>query len=300
MGSSRNIGMKRPSSIVPKSLQSERGIATSEQVPVISDNMERLMFRLVLILGGFLGVLFLGVIALLGIAFRPLPDMVVDPLERPEVNEAQQVVTFIEDRLPRLYTWAGVIRNPKDPSGLTFISDPGKEINLEDPDATNNPESAKNNLPTGRIPTSVYNEQFILGERIRLSTLREIAKVMERTGKVVFQTDPQNPFQGVSYRFVFRGRPQFPVEESPGRWKIIVNADIVRFSSTMSGTRTPSLVQDFNFIVYVRRSARVPNIVPDLDSKDGLDLVAYGKENGFEIDWMTPYLPQDETVPPVQ
>jgi hypothetical protein len=296
----------RPSSILPKTLQEESQIPRSSDVPVMSEKMERFLFRLILLLGGYFVVITLGVFALLAIAFKPVPDMVIDqkglgarmrPLDRVEQSEPEMVVKFLEERLPRLYTWTGVIRNDKDPTGLTFIRDPGKEISIVDSESGGQTENR--HTASERIPTTVFNEQFILSESIRVNTLREIAKAIGRTGNVIFQTDPNSPWAGVSYRFVFRGRPQYPVEVSPGRWKVVVNADIVRISPGMSSPQTQSAIKDFNFIIYVRRAGRNPHILPDLGSADGRDLVAYGKSSGFEIDWMTPYSVEEENIPNV-
>jgi hypothetical protein len=230
-------------------------------------------------------VLLLLAIGFIGLAFRPVPDLVVDkdnmahrvrPFENPEKSEPEQVVTFLEKRLPALYTWVGVMPNPNDPTQTTFIKDPGKEIGLGKDEGS------------GSIPTSVYNEQFILAEGIRLSTLQSIARLIKKTNNIIWQTDPRNPFLGVSYRFVFRGRPSFPKEVSPGRWKVIVNADIVRMAPTLALTQTEEPIQAFNFEVYVRRAGRVPTLFPDKFGGEQ-DLLAYGKSSGYEIDLMTPF-----------
>jgi hypothetical protein len=281
-------------SVMPPSL---RPVPKADQIDVIPKRTETLLFWMFLMQGGIGVVLFLLSIGFIGLAFKPVPDLVVDkdniahrvrPFENAEKAEPEQVVTFLEKRLPALYTWVGVMSNPNDSTGTTFIKDPGKEVELGKEEGS------------GLIPTSVYNEQFILAESIRNQTLQTIAKLLKKTNGVIWQTDPRNPFLGISYRFVFRGRPSFPKEVSPGRWKVIVNADIVRLSPTLSLTQKEETIQDFNFEVYVRRAGRVPNLFPDKIDSEQQDLVAYGKSSGFEIDWMTPFDPRSVDVPATQ
>jgi hypothetical protein len=281
-------------SVMPPSL---RSIPKADDIDTIPKKIETLLFRVFVAQGAIGVVLLLLGIGFLGLAFRPVPDLVVDkdniahrvrPFEDAEKTEPEQVVTFLEKRLPALYTFVGVMPNPNDPTGTTFIKDPGKEVELGKDEGS------------GAIPTSVYNEQFILAESIRTQTIQNIARLIKKTNNVIWQTDPRNPFLGISYRFVFRGRPSFPKEVSPGRWKVIVNADIVRMSPTLALTQKEETIQDFNFEIYVRRAGRVPNLFPDKLGNDQQDLVAYGKSSGFEIDWMTPFDPRSVDVPPTQ
>lgn len=278
-------------SVMPPSL---RPVPKADEIDTIPKRTESLLFRIFVSQGAIGVVLLLLSIGFVGLAFRPVPDLVVDkdniahrvrPFENAEKTEPQQVISFLETRLPALYTFVGVMANPNDPTGTTFIKDPGKEVELGKDEGA------------ALIPTSVYNEQFILAESIRTQTIQQIARLIKKTNNVIWQTDPRNPFLGISYRFVFRGRPSFPKEESPGRWKVIVNADIVRMSPTLALSQQEETIQDFNFEIYVRRAGRVPNLFPDKLGGGQQDLVAYGKSSGFEIDWMTPFDPRSVDVP---
>ena len=288
----KSNGHRNNGSVLPTSL---RELPKSESLPVLNPNVELVLSRLVIAQAGTFVALGLMAIALLGIAFKPVPDLVVAadgtpqktrPITDADLSEPQQVIRFLENRLPILYTWVGVIPSPEDPTGTTFIKDDGLPVSAINP-KTNKPEVI------GKIPTSVFNEQFILAEPIRESTLAGIANLIAKTNGIIWQTSPDNPALGVSYRFVFRARPQFPIEVEPDRWKVVVNADIVRVSPTLGIAPNKEKIQAFNFDVYVRRAGRSPALFLD----DRKDLVAYGKSSGFEIDAMIPFSPHNVVVP---
>lgn len=285
-------GYTKDVSVLPSSL---REMPQAESISVLSPNVEVVLTRLVLGQLGMFVALVLLVIAVFGIAFKPVPDLVVAadgtpqktrPITDADLKEPEQVIRFLEKRLPVLYTWIGVIPNPNDPTGTTFIKDDGLPVSAINP-------TTKKTEVVGKIPTSVFNEQFILAEPIRESTLAGIAGLIAKTNGIIWQTSADNPALGVSYRFVYRGRPQFPVEVEPGRWKVVVNGDIVRVSPTLGIAPNTEKIEAFNFEVYVRRAGRGPSLFLD----DRKDLVAYGKSSGLEIDAMIPFSPQNVVVP---
>lgn len=283
---------RKSSSVLPTSLQE---FPSSESIPVLNPNVEVVLARLVITQAATVVALVLLVIAFFGVAFKPVPDLVIandgtpqktKPITDADLSEPQQVIRFLENRLPILYTWVGVVPNPNDPTGTTFIKDDGLPVSALNP-------TTKKTEVVGRIPTSVFNEQFILSEAIRESTLAGIAALIAKTNGIIWQTTPENPNLGVSYRFVFRARPQFPTEVEPGRWKVVVNADIVRVAPTLGIVPSTEKIQAFNFDIYVRRAGRGPSLFLD----DRKDIVAYGKSSGFEIDAMIPFSPQNIVVP---
>jgi hypothetical protein len=271
------------SSVLPRKV---REISPSETIPTLTPQLEIVLMRLVLATGANFVLLMLMAIALFGVAFKPVPDLVVTgdstplktrPLAPSDVPETERVIRFLETRFPILYTWVGVRPNPDDPTGTTFVKDEPMQAG------------------SFKIPTAVWNEQFILAEPIRVSTLMAIGKLIDKTNGVIWQTPVANPALGTSYRFIFRGRPNFPVEVEPGRWKVVVNADVVRVSPTVGLEPNKEKIEAFNFEVYVRRAGR--SLPMGFDDKKLKDIVAYGKSSGFEIDAMIPFNPQKVVVP---
>jgi hypothetical protein len=280
---------KKNSSVIPGS----RAIPQSAQIPVLSDENQSLLANFTLV-GAALaaGFVLLGV-GLILVANRPVPDLVimgqdtykVQPLKKTKLSEPDQVVLFLEKRFPALYTWVGLIPDRRDPTGTTFIRDEGKAI-----------ETEKGAI---KIPSSVYAEQFILAEPIRIPTMQSIAELIEKTGTKIWQTDPNNPSVGTTYRFVFRGRPQFPEEVEPGRWKVTIQGDIIKLSPTVLGAPQRTQLQTIAMEVYVRRAGRNLPIqtAGEAVGPDWQDFVSYGKKDGFEIDALIPYDPKNDPLP---
>ena len=280
-------------SLLPRKL---RQLPPSEAVPVLNDQSQKLLVNLTLSFAALsVGFILCGIGLILN-AQRPVPDLVVDrsvaakvqPLTPAEAPEPEMVVRSIEQKFPLLYTWVGLIPNPKDPTRTTFLKDPGRTVE------TRSSGSIK-------IPTSVWNEQYFLAEPIRVQTLQAIADLIAKTGQNIWTVDPNNPALGISYRFIFRGRPRFPEEVEPGRWKVIVQGDIVKQSPTLIGPPKAQKLQAIDFEVYVRRAGRnIPiHIGEDADTQ-GTDIVAHGKSTGFEVDAMIPFNPDKEPLPQPQ
>ncbi|NJM78192.1 MAG: hypothetical protein HC852_23480 [Acaryochloridaceae cyanobacterium RU_4_10] len=244
-------------------------------------------------MGGVLAIL---AIATLALFFKKVQPAVIDkqgvpaltrPLQQDELSRPEAVRASLENRLPRFYTWVGVLLNKDDPTGTTFVKDEGMGITRYD-------RENKKMVNVGKVPTTVYNEQFYLSEPIRNSTLAAIAQLIDKTNNVIWQTNPNNPSLGISYRFKFRGRPSYPKEVSSGRWKTIVTGDIVKVSPTLGLVPTEKIIQTFSYEVYLVEVSKQPTLFVDNDKKD---LVAYGCSDGFNIDLMIPYEPNETIVP---
>lgn len=280
---------KKADKVLPSTFEK---VENSSQIEVMQDRSQAILSNLTLAVSALaFGFMFLGFGFVMN-ALRPIPNLVIDgdtasrvqPLKKQKASEPAQITHFLENRFPLLYTWVGLIPNSKDLTGTTFIKDPTKTVET--------PQGAV------KIPTSVYNEQFILAEEIRKPTMEAIAELISKTGSQIWQTDPNNPGIGISYRFVFGGRPQFPKEVEPGRWKVVVNGTIVKVQPTLVGPPETKKLQDLNFEVYVRRAGRNPAIAigEDLDG-EGRDLIAHGKSSGYEIEAMLPFKPTEKTLP---
>ena len=278
-------------SILPIQL---RSVPKSDGIPVLDPNIVRLLTKILLSNYAIAGVLGLVAIAVIGLVFKPnatvavLPDgtpVATRPLRDDELLKTEQIRKFLEQRIPVFYTWIGVRRDDSDPTGLRFIKDDAvsvSEYNAE----------KKETVTVGKIPTSVYNEQFALAEPIRNSTLVGIAKLIQKTRGIIWQTSELNPALGVSYRFAFRTRPSEPVEVSPGRWKCVVIGDIVRVSPSLGLVPTEKKIQTFAYEIYVVEAAKsAPSF-----SQDKTDLVAHGRSSGYVIDAFVPFEPSKEVI----
>jgi hypothetical protein len=257
--------------------------------------LDGVLTRILLVLIVLGGGVVISMLALLGLAFKKTTPLVIDqkgaphltrPLNPNEVSKPEAIRLSLEQRLPRLYSWFGVLQDANDPTGMRFVKDEGLSVSLYDP------KTQQTNV-VGKIPTPVFDEQFYLSEAIRESTLAGIAQLINKTKGVIWQTDPNNPALGTSYRFRFRQRPSFPVEVSPGRWKTIVTGDIIKVSPTLGIAPTEKAVQTFSFEIYVVEVSHQPGLFND----NHKDLAEYGTADGFNIDLFIPYNPSKETVP---
>jgi hypothetical protein len=269
--------------------------AVSPTPPVTGIDLDlvltRILLGLILIGGGVL----VSMLALLALTFKNVAPLTIDskgtphlsrPLNGNEVSKPEAVRRSIENHLPRLYTWIGVLQDPNDPTGTRFVKDEGLPVSVFDP-------KTQQTTVVGKVPTTVFDEQFYLTEPIRESTLAAIAELINKTKGTIWQTDPNNPALGTSYRFRFRQRPSFPEEVSPGRWKTIVTGDIIKVSPTLGIAPTEKAVQTFSFEIYVVEVSRQPGLFHD----NHKDLVEYGTADGFNIDLFIPYNPSKETIP---
>lgn len=283
----------KPKTLLPAKSNGLKAVSTLE--PNTGLNLEliltRILVGLVLIGGGVA----ISMLALLGLAFKQVAPLTIDakgsphltrPLQDNEVSKPEAIRRSLENHLPRLYTWIGVLQDTNDPTGTRFVKDEGLPVSLYDP-------KTQQSTVVGKIPTTVFDEQFYLAEPIRESTLAAIAELINKTKGVIWQTDPNNPALGTSYRFRFRQRPSFPEEVSPGRWKTIVTGDIVKVSPTLGIAPTEKAVQTFSFEIYMVEVSRQPQIFSD----NHKDLVEYGTADGFNIDAFIPYNPSKEIVP---
>jgi hypothetical protein len=262
----------------------------SERVPVLPPQLSSYLLRngiatiAMLVLGS------MSFLTLLFIATKPTPDLVqqdngvmarVRPLDRRVDSVPDGVVRFLEDRLPRVYTWSGLLVDADDPTGLKYIHDPGVEANT----------------PKGEgvlLPTTLYNEQFIFDEPIRDKMLRDIAGMIKDgdVDKEIFKNDPVHPSLATVYRFILRGKIEYPQEVSTDRYRVRVAADIVKFSLTQSLGVKAKPIAEFLQDVYVRRASKIPQLmIHDAKRKD---LLWYGRKDGFVIDSMVPVGPAQD------
>lgn len=262
----------------------------SERVPVLPPQLSSFLLRSSIAIGVMLGLQALSVVALLFVAAKPTPDLVqqdngvmarVRPLDKRIDSKPDQVVNFLEDRLSRIFNWSGLLVDTSDPSGLKYVHDPGVEVS-----------TAKGQSVL--IPTTLYNEQFVFDEPIRIPMLSNIAQII-KDGNVdqgIFKNDPAHPSQATIYRFVLRGKIEYPQEVSTGRWKVRVSADIVRFSMTetlgVKATHIANFLQD----IYVREASKIPQLM--IRDQKQQDLLWYGRKDGLVIDSMVPVGPAQE------
>ena len=268
----------------------ERDISASKRIPVLAPQLSSYLVRLGIAVAVLLILQILNVLSNLFLATKPAPDLVqqdngvmarVRPLDTRTDSVPDQVVSFLEDRLPRVYTWSGLIVNPDDPAGLSYIRDSGVSVNSTKGDDV-------------LIPTPAYNEQFIFDEPIRTPTLRGIAQTIKdgQVDKKIFANDPTQPSIASIYRFILRGKIQYPIEVSTGRWKVRVAADIVLFSSSETLGVKQKHIAEFIQDVYVRKASPIPQLF--IHDQKRQDLVWYGRKDGFVIDAMLPVGPAQE------
>jgi hypothetical protein len=283
----------KPKTLLPPTSKSLKALPKPEVSSEIKLDvvLTRILFVLIVLCGGVA----ISALALLGLVFKKSVPLVIDqkttphltrPLKDSEVSKPEAIRRSLENRLPRLYSWFGVLQDSNDPTGMRFVKDEGLSVSLYDP-------KTQQTDVVGKVPTPVFDEQFYLSEPIRESTLAGIAQLINKTKGVIWQTDPNNPALGTSYRFRFRQRPSFPEEVSPGRWKTIVTGDIIKVSPTLGIAPTEKAIQTFSFEIYVVEVSHQPALFED----NHRDLVAHGTADGFNIDLFIPYNPSKETVP---
>lgn len=266
-------------------------IPVSERIPVLPPQLSSYLLRTGIAIVGLLVLQVISVLALLFLATKPSPDLVqqdngvmarVRPFDRRVDSISDRVTRFLEERLPRIYTWSGLLVNPDDPTGLTYIRDPGVSI------TTNKTGDSV------LIPTTLYNEQFVFDEPIREPMLKRIAQTIKDGGvdKKIFANDPAHPSLATTYRFVLRGKIQYPQEVSAGRWKVRVAADIILFSPTDTLGIKEKPIAQFIQDVYVRQASSIPQLF--IHDRKRQDLVWYGRKDGFVIDAMLPVGPAQE------
>lgn len=270
-------------------------VPASERVSVLAPQLSSYLLRSGIAIVVLLAMNGIGLLSLVFLATKPAPELVqqdngvmarVRPLDHRVDSVPDQVVNFLEDRLPRVYTWTGLLVNPDDPTGLTYIQDSGVAVPTVD---------GENAL----IPTTLNNEQFIFDEPIREPQMKRIAQVIKDGGvdKKIFSNDPAHPSLATVYRFILRGKIQYPQEVSTGRWKVRVVADIVRFSPSATLGIKQEPIAEFVQDVYVRKASSIPKLFVNDEQKQ--DLVWYGRKDGFVIDAMLPpgSAPEDPGVP---
>lgn len=268
----------------------DEDIPASERVTVLPPHISAYLLRSGILIVVVLLLQLIGMLALIFLATKPAPDLVqqdngvmsrVRPLDYRVDSVPDQVVGFLEERLPRIYTWSGLLVNPDDPTSSTYLRDPGVAVSGT---------TGENVL----IPTTLYNEQFVFDEPLRQAMLSRLAQLIKEGGvdKKIFSNDPAHPSLATVYRFILRGKIQYPQEVSTGRWKVRVSADIIQFSPTdtlgVKEAPTAEFVQD----IYVRKASAIPQLFAH-DQKMQ-DLVWYGRKDGFVIDAMLPPGPAQE------
>ena len=274
----------------------------SERVPVLPPQLSSYLLRSSIAIGVMLVLEAIAFAALLFVATKPTPDLVqqdngvmarVRPLDKRVDSQTDQVIRFLEDRLPRIYTWTGLLVDASDPSGLKYVRDPGVEVSTT-------------KGQTALIPTTLYNEQFVFDEPVRVPMMKAIAQIIKdgNVDQELSKNDPEHSAKATLYRFVLRGKIEYPQEVSTGRWRVRVAADIVKFSPTNPLGIKESHIADFLEDIYVREASKIPKLMigdelktngqtrSDLVSQQ--DLLWYGRKDGLVIDSMVPVGPAQE------
>lgn len=262
----------------------------SERIPVLAPQLSSYLLRTGIVTAGLLVLQVISVLSLLFLATKPSPDLVqqdngvmsrVRPLDYRVDSDSDRVIRFLEDRLPRIYTWSGLLVDPDDPIGLKYIRDPGVSIGSKTGDSV-------------LVPTTLYNEQFVFDEPIRDPMLKGIAQMIKdgSVDKKIFANDPAHPSLATTYRFILRGKIQYPQEVSTGRWKVRVVGDIVLLSPTETLDVKEKPITQFIQDVYVRKASPIPQLF--IHDRKRQDLVWYGRKDGFVIDAMLPVGPAQE------
>lgn len=268
----------------------ERDVSASKRIPVLAPQLSSYLLRLGIAVALLLILQTLNALSTFFLATKPAPDLVqqdngvmarVRPLDHRTDSVPDQVVSFLEERLPRVYTWSGLLVNPNDPAGLSYIRDSGVSVTTTKGDDV-------------LVPTPLYNEQFIFDEPIREPTLRGIAQTIKdgQVDKKIFTNDPAQPSLAQIYRFILRGKIQYPTEVSTGRWKVRVAADIVLFSPSETLGVKQKHIAEFVQDIYVRQASPIPQLF--IHDQKRQDLVWYGRKDGFVIDAMLPVGPAQE------
>ena len=278
-------------------------LPASERVPVLPPQLSSYLLRSSIAIGFMLVLEAIAFIALLFVASKPTPDLVqqdngvmarVRPLDKRIDSKPDMVIRFLEDRLPRIYTWSGLLVDASDPSGLKYMRDPGVEVGTT-------------KAQTVLIPTTLYNEQFVFDEPIRVPMVKAIAQIIKdgNVDQELSKNDPEHSAKATLYRFVLRGKIEYPQEVSTGRWKVRVAADIVKFSGTNPLGIREEHIADFLEDIYVREASKIPQLMitdPLMTTggqqrKDLIadqDLLWYGRKDGLVIDSMVPVGPAQE------
>jgi hypothetical protein len=271
-------------------LSDDYNAPASKRVPVLPPQLSAYLLRLGIAIAVLVVLQIISVLSNLFLATKPAPDLVqqdngvmarVRPLDHRVDSVPDQVISFLEERLSRAYTWSGLLVDPNDPTGLTYISDPGVSVTTTKGDSV-------------LIPTTLYNEQFIFDEPIRESMLKAIAQMIKDGGvdKKIFANDPAHPSLATIYRFILRGKIQYPQEVSTGRWKVRVAADIILFSPTETLGVKQKPIAEFVQDIYVRKASPIPQLF--IHDQKRQDLLWYGRKDGLVVDAMLPPGPAQE------
>ncbi len=153
-------------------------VSVSRRIPVLPPQLSSYLVRSGIAISILLVLQIINVLSNLFLANKPVPDLVqqdngvmarVRPIDHRVDSVPDQVINFLEERLTRAYTWSGLLVNPDDSTGLTYISDPGVSVTTTKGDSV-------------MIPTTLYNEQFIFDEPIRESMIKAIAQMIKDGG----------------------------------------------------------------------------------------------------------------------
>jgi hypothetical protein len=292
--------------ILNKAISSEQqAVETGEELPIVEKlQAQELNPQLTNILAAHtvwkavntLGLLLLA-IGFLGIAFKQNPDFVygddgtskrMRPLEFDEQKEADRIKSFLEKRLPALFTFSPMMPDEKDPTGRNFVPDPFEhQIILENNDRQT-------------IPTTVYREQYVFADPQRINIMRTIAKLYKQVeNEISSQTPVDSVSKLITYRYRRRSAvPMIPKEISHGRWEVIVHADIIRHTPMLELLPEDKRVfKSFKWRVIVSRADKVPRLLNDFN---GQDLVAWGHSDGYQIEYLMEHKLSEGVAPPAR
>jgi hypothetical protein len=273
-------------------------VRRSEDIPTIPAKVEKHLEKSRLIEIGCAAMCGVTMLATLAIAFKPVPDMAVyedgstkrlRPLEANSQTEAQRVFEVTSKRYANLYTWFGTRVDPDDPTQRVMIENKKVKVPYD--------EGSKSGSE-GYVPETVWEERHFLADEIMMPTMRSIAKIISQDTNNVIWRNGTSPMS-VGYRLQYKnGSPSFPEEVESGKWKMIVNAVIERWSPLIDNVLTISRapLQYVDMELYVRRTGRHSGQIPN---RFGVDELAYGKKDGIEIYFTRPFKPQEQGPPEV-
>jgi hypothetical protein len=291
-------------SIFPSSMEVPLGtnyrgeLLGSDQVPDIPRKVEKHLVQQRLESRITLGVMGFIALAMAAIAFKPVPTLEVRPdgttaklrpMEAGSDTELKLVRDIVGKRLPILYTWFGSRPDPEDPSHRSMIENKRMPIAWS--------VDGKNE-DCGEIPATAWEERHILTNEIMMSTLCSIAKQIESSNGVIW-TNTNSPL-ATGYRLILKeGSPSFPEELGQGKWKVVLNGVIERWSPSAVNLATLSntTLQYVDWEVYVRRTSPQHSLIPN---ERGIDELAWGTKDGLEVYAINPYDPRKETDPEVK
>jgi hypothetical protein len=292
------------SSIFPETMEiplgsNHRGdLLGSDQIPNLPKKVEQHLAKQRQESRISLGISGIVMVALVAIAFKPVPSLEVRPdgttaklrpLEAGSDTELKLVQDIVGKRLPVLYTWFGSRPDPEDPSHRTMIENKKMPISWSD----NGKDQA-----CGEVPATVWEERHILTNEIMMSTLCSIANQIESSNGVIWQNT--NSPLATGYRLMLKnGSPSFPEEIGQGQWKVVLNGVIERWSPSAVNLATLShtTLQYVDWEVYVRRTSSQHSLIPN---ERGVDELAWGTKDGLEIYAIKPYDPRKEKDPDVK